>query len=196
MVRQLPLLAVALIASFAIAAPKPKEAGKAPVYQPTAVGTKWVYDDGGKDWTQEIVAAVFRDGETVLSIRMNDQFNVTVAVTPTGVFDRGAADFVFDVCQLRLPVKAGQTWEVRIAPQKGLQDYEGTMSVGKPEKVEVPAGTFQGVPVRLEQRSQNGKKLATPEVTTWWWAEGIGVVRLQTGGTDRKLKSFLPAKKD
>jgi hypothetical protein len=196
MLRPLPLVAAALVASAAFAAPKPKQASKGPVYQPTAVGTKWVYDDHGKDWTQEIVDAVSRDGETVLSIRINDNFNVTVAVTATGVFDRGAAGFAFDTCQLKLPVTAGQTWEVSIAPQPGLLDFAGTMTVGRPEKVEVPAGTFEAIPVRLEQTSQNGKKLDTPEVTTCWWAEGVGVVRLQSGTTDRKLKTFIPVKKD
>jgi hypothetical protein len=66
------------------------------------------------------------------------------------------------------------------------------MTVGDAEKVGVPAGTFEAVPVRLEQTSQNGKRLDKPEVTTWWWAPDIGVVRVQSTGVDRKLKPFTP----
>ena len=51
--RYLPLFTMGPVASAAVAAPKPKDADKAPVSQPTAVGTKWVNDDGGKDRNQK-----------------------------------------------------------------------------------------------------------------------------------------------
>ena len=168
------------------------------MFQPTAVGTRWVYDDNGRDRTQEVIAAEAKDGETVLTVRhMTDhgKFNLTVAVSAAGVFDRGTEELHYDVCRLRLPVKAGQSWDVSLAPQEGLLSFAGKVTVGTVEKVEVPAGTFEAVPVRLEQTSQNGKKLDKPEVTTWWWVQDVGVVRLQTQGTDRKLKSFTAGKR-
>jgi hypothetical protein len=183
------------------AAPAPKAKGP-PSYQPTGVGARWEYDDGDRGWTEEVTKAETKDGETVLTIQFGGQpgrlaSERTVAVSGAGVFNRSTGKFTYDpVCMLKLPAKAGQSWEVSLAPQVGLIGYEGTMTAGAAEKVVVPAGTFEAIPVRLEMVSKNGRKLDEPEVHTWWWAEGVGAVRLQSAGVDRKLKAFTPGKKD
>jgi hypothetical protein len=197
MARWLPVLIAAAFIAGVLGAPKPKDT-KAPVYMPTAVGTKWVYDDNGRDKTQEVIAAEAKDGETILTVRhMTDrgEFNLTVAVSAAGVFGRGTGEHHFDICRLQFPVKAGKSWDVSLAPQEGLLSFAGKVTVGTVEKVEVPAGTFDAVPVRLKQTSQNGKKLDKPEVTTSWWAPDVGVVREKFDTIDLKLKSFTPGKK-
>jgi hypothetical protein len=194
----LSVFVAAVVTAGLLGAPRPKDPAKAPVFQPTTVGTRWVYDESGRELTQEVIAAEAKDGETVLTVRHTRDrggFNVTIAVSSAGVFDRGTGEFRYDVCRLKFPVKAGQSWDVSLAPQKGLLSFDGKVTVGTAEKVEVPAGTFEAVPVRLEETSRNGTKLDTPVVTTWWWAQDVGVVRLQTQGTDRKLKAFTLGKK-
>jgi len=197
MARWLPVLIAAVFTAGLLGAPRPKDMNP-PVYMPTAIGTRWVYDDDGRERTEEVVAAEAKDGETVLTVRhQTDQgeFNESVAVSGAGVFDRGTGKFRYEICRIRFPVKAGQSWDLSLAPQEGLLSFAGTVTVGAVEKVEVPAGTFEAVPVRLEQTSQKGKKLDKPDVTTWWWVQNVGVVRLQTQRTDRKLKSFTQGKK-
>jgi hypothetical protein len=194
--RLLTLIVATSFAASLVGAPKPKEV-KAPVYMPTAVGTKWVYDDNGREWVEEVIKAEAKDGATLLTVRhttAGNEFDETVAVLPEGVFDRGNAHASYDFCRLRLPVKPGKSWEVSVAPMKGVLSLSGTTTVGDAEKVVVPAGTFEAFPVRLEQTIQNGKRLDKPEVTTWWWAPDVGVIRVHSTGVDRKLKAFTLGK--
>jgi hypothetical protein len=200
MVRPLAAVLVLVVAlASAPAAPRPKDPPKPPVYIPTAVGTRWVYDHNGQELVEEVTGAVSKDGETVLTIQFKlagqAEYPRTVAVSDKGVFDRGIHKFTYDpVCLLRYPVQAGEAWDVTLGQQKGLLGYEGKRTVGEPEQVSVPAGTFRAVPVRLEMASKNGRKLGDPEVHTWWWARDVGVVRYQSRDTDRKLKAFTPSK--
>ena len=193
------LVAMAVALAAVRGAPKAKEAPKPATFQPVAVGTKWVYDDNGREWAEQIIGTESKDGETVLTVQFGGAAGAeamrTVVVSAGGVFIRGTAKFIFDpVCMLKLPVTAGRSWDVRQAPQEGLMSYEGTMTAGAAEKVEVPAGTFEAVPVRLEVTAKDGRKLDQPAVYTWWWAPDVGVVRLKSDTTDRKLKSFTPGK--
>jgi hypothetical protein len=199
--RLLTLLVAGGLAASLVGAPKLKKK-EPPIYMPTAVGTEWVYDDNGRDWTEEIAAAKAGDGgERHLTIRYwadpaEGAHEKTVVVSASGVFHQYAAGIYHDpMCLLKLPLTPGQTWEVNLSLPEFRFGYDATMTVGVAEAVKVPAGTFQAVPVRKETTTRNGRKLARPEVTTTWWAPDMGVVRYQSGDTDRKLKQFMPGKK-
>jgi hypothetical protein len=195
MVRWLPVSFAAIFTAGLLGAPKP-EVKKPPVYMPTAVGTTWVYDDEGQEWAEEVTKAEVKGDQTVVTIRCGapgeSAIDRTVAVSAAGVFERAHGPYKFDpaLCLLKLPAKADQAWNEKLAPQKGLTlNYEGRRVAGAPEKVVVPAGTFEAVPVRLEISAEDDVKLERPRVLhTMWWAPDVGVVRLQAEGIDRKLK--------
>jgi hypothetical protein len=117
------LLTLRVVAAFAagfVGTPKPKE-GKVPVYMPTAVGTKWVYDGNGRDWVEEVIKVEAKVSETLLAVRhttAGNQFDETVTVLPDGIFDRGNAQASYNFCRLQLPVKPAQSWEASVTPAK------------------------------------------------------------------------------
>jgi hypothetical protein len=101
------------------------------------------------------------------------------------------------VCELRFPVKAGDSWVVDIPSQEGgLQGSTGTATVGDVEEVQVPAGKFRAVRVDVTITAVDGKPLAKPRRATRWYAPGVGLVKVAAGtGVTRALKAFTPGKK-
>src|SRR3954454_1280403 len=67
--RPFALLVAIGLAAVVAGAPRPKGAD-APVYMPTAAGTKWVYDQNGQELVEEVTGAVSKDGETVLTVQL------------------------------------------------------------------------------------------------------------------------------
>ncbi|WP_149115340.1 TapB family protein [Limnoglobus roseus] len=67
-----------------------------------------------------------------------------------------------------------------------------TYRARKEETIEVPAGTFQAIPV------DSSRAVGPPFTGTTWYAPGIGVVKAVTnfGGRERTtvLKSFSPGR--
>jgi hypothetical protein len=93
------------------------------------------------------------------------------------------------VCLLKLPAKAGDEWEVRST--RNEVEFKLTATVRKVEKVKVPAGTFEAVPVVLEG-TVGGRTITA----TQWYAPGVGLVKVNQGETTiEELKSFTPGKK-
>ena len=85
-------------------------------------------------------------------------------------------------CLLKLPHKDGQEWEVDLGPANG-----GTAkltAVGR-ETVETPAGRFDAI--RVERVGGNA--------ATYWFAEGIGLVKYTHNKSEGILKSFAPGTK-
>jgi hypothetical protein len=192
MPRFLTLVVAVALNPAVIGAPKPKDP-QPPAYLPTAVGSRWVYND---DWHEELAAADVRDDGIHLTIRYGTdpafgEHEKTLVVSSNGVYRRSAAGIFFDpVCILKLPVTVGRSWDVALAVPEFRFEYGATVTVGASEVVKVPAGTFEAVPVREETTTRNGRKLARPEVTTLWWARDVGIVRMQDESIDRRLKSF------
>lgn len=194
-------LALAL-AGWSVAAPGSK-APADPDYYPTAVGTKWVYDLSGRDLTWEVTAAETKAGETLVTITQTiaggePEPIVKASVSAKGVYQLEIGPFKVDpVCELRFPVRAGDSWAVDIPSQGGgLKGSTGTVTVGDVEEAEVPAGKFRAVRVDVAVTAVDGKPLSNPRRATRWYAPGAGLVKL-TAGTDvtRALKSFTPGKK-
>jgi hypothetical protein len=194
-------LALAL-AGWAAAAPASK-APAGPDYYPTKVGTKWVFDQGGRDVTWEVTAAETKDGETLVTVSQSiaggePETIAKASVTAKGVHNVQVGPFKIDpACELRFPVKAGDSWAVDIPSQGGeLQGSTGTVTVGEVEEVEVPAGKFRAVRVETVVTAVDGKPLAEPRRATRWYAPGVGLVKT-TAGKDvvRTLKAFTPGKK-
>lgn len=198
MPRGLVSLPLALLVASVTAAPVPKAKPVEP-YFPTAVGTKWVYErENGELFTEEITEVTDKGGEQRVTVRTTQQrsWDETYTVSKTEVVQRTlAGKFKLDLPLLRLPLKEKDSWEFEIPIQKRMKCNAGTMTVGKAEKIEVPAGTFEAVPVVSETTAVDGKPIPTPEKCTRWYAAGVGMVKIEYASGHRVLKEFTPAKR-
>jgi hypothetical protein len=78
-------------------------------------------------------------------------------------------------------MKAGDSWEWDAG------GYKEVRTVGKAEKVTVPAGQFEAVPLTYKT-VQNGQEFSG---TTVWYADGVGLVRIDHDGQPSQvLKAF------
>lgn len=178
------LCCLLLFSGLALAAPVPKDAGKTPIYFPTAVGAKWVYEDTDGETEEVEVYEVEKDGDNVVvgRRRVGETVPYTkMIVSADGLRqppDReGEKGWV-----LKSKLKAGESWEV---PGGGKRTVSG------PEEVKVPAGKYQALKVVWED---DGRTL------TSWYAPGVGEVKrtVKRDGVEivyRSLKSFTEGKK-
>ncbi|VTT99162.1 unnamed protein product [Gemmataceae bacterium] len=185
MARRVAWCVVLLVPVSAPAAPVPKGAGAAPVYFPTAVGAKWVYERDGRGDETVVVAAVEKDGDALVVAREGTNGNATVyakvVVSPAGLRQDRTGPDGSDVAVwlLKVGVRAGDSWDAADG---------GKRTVHEAEKVVVPAGTFTAVRVVWEH--EGGAQ-------TSWYAPGVGEVKrvVKRGGDEvvtRALKSFRP----
>jgi hypothetical protein len=183
-------------------------------YIPTKVGTKWVKRfHRGHDVNCEVTTVeVEKDGSKVVTIYERSvqkeaifvvgqepkdevfESSKKVRVSGTGIqtvatkvnaepWKKNGASFL-----LPRTLQAGDKWDHKIPEEK----YEVVSTVGKVERVKVPAGTFEAIPVYVEG-TQGGKKLPK---RTFWYAPGIGVVKSMIGDElGVELISFTPPKK-
>jgi hypothetical protein len=184
-------------------------------YTPTKVGTKWAvrFHRGGDVTNYEVTAVeVEKDGAKLVTIYersvRKEPFVIVgqepkdevlesfekVRVSDTGIqtvatkhkndaWKKSESSFF-----LPSPLKPGDKWEYKIPREK----YAVVDTVGKPERVKVPAGTFEAIPVYVEG-TQGGKKLPN---RTFWYAPGIGVIKSMIGDElGVELISFTPPKK-
>lgn len=179
------LFAVALFGAPLFAAPVPKGAEQKPIYFPTAIGAKWVYETGDDQLETAVVSAVEKgdDGTLIVSRKGVDGTRTVYAKVIVSVGglqqQRDAADRVGWV--LKANVKVGDSWD----------SPEGKRTVHGPEEVKVPAGTFNALRVEWEQYGAS---------YTSWYAAGIGEVKRvrKLDGTEtvtRALKAFRPTDK-
>jgi hypothetical protein len=173
------------------AAPVPKHLMKDRPYWPTAVGTKWVYDLNGMEEAEEITGAEEHNGGTRLTVRCRLWDN-TVDVSKEVVIRRTLGQFRLDAEMVRFPLKAGDSWAVAQPIQEGIQANAGTMTVGETKDVSVPAGKFRATKVTFEVTEVNGQPIAKPQTFTYWYARGVGTIRVEWDGGEKVLKSFTP----
>jgi hypothetical protein len=192
-------LAPLLFLSLASAAPRPKDKDGPKPYHATRLGTTLVYADGGREWTTEVTAVEEKAGETLVTLSEfsagKTVFVERASVSAKGVFRVQVGLFQVDpLCDLRFPVKEGDTWETHVAPQKGLVGQTATITVGRVEEVETPAGKFQAVRVEMVVTAQNGRRLDPPVKYTKWFDPDLGLVKMTGGSVTRVLKSFTLGK--
>ena len=138
-------------------------------WEVTAVEEK----DGGRHFTVEVT-----NGGTMV---MRADKNKPGAVSMSGQNGR-AIDPPY---QLVAPdMKEGDKWEYNDPAPK-------TRTVGKAEKITVPAGTFTAVPVTIRSVRPGG----AADVVSWY-ADGVGMVRQDTGGRPTLLLKAATGGKD
>jgi hypothetical protein len=192
MATNLALLSALVLA--AAPAPKPKYE----TFYPANVGTKWVYQDGDEETTLAVSAVDRKGGELTVSLVLVSKDGKTtpdekLLLSEKGLFRLGVSGRNFDapLCLVRFPHKDGGKWDVNISGPAPLRKEAGTATAVKIEEVTVPAGKYEAIRVEIKTTSPCG----TPLETTFWFAPGVGLVKMAYAGSgERVLKSFTPAK--
>lgn len=196
------MFAVTLLAA-SLTAPVPK--AKAPNYFPLTVGNKWVYDQDGKEVSEEVTKVIADGKQTRVIVTCTDgpgnswEMEYIVADGAVSQPKNGLLTYDPPFRRVDLDLKPGAKWESVTLSVKGSFVCSGEMVAGEEEEVKVPAGTFKAVPVVYTVTKVDGKRLKPkPLVYTDWYAEGVGLVKAKYPHPDgdKTLKSFTPGKDD
>jgi hypothetical protein len=159
-------------------------------FHPTAVGTKWVYQNDDREQTVVLETVEKQGTRTVVTLvehLKGDETHPyeTMAIAGNGLFrvDVIGLKGKQPMCLLQLPPKAGDKWEIPLA-DKPLGPM--TVSTIALEEVTVPAGTYKAWRV---EANFPGKPIGT-----CWFAPGVGLVKSTWSGGKQELRSFSPGK--
>jgi eukaryotic-like serine/threonine-protein kinase len=165
---------------------------------PLELGNCWDYEvkAGPLRWTSTYTVDRIEsvDGKTVARLEHDGKIKTSDhwSVNETGVYRHRNDGVEFDppVCFVQYPFKAGASWTAkyklgaRTDEAKRMVDVKA--SAGDPVEIEVPAGKFKAFPVTLEA-VQNG----TTAISTYYFAEGVGIVRQVEDSGDMKVQKEL-----
>jgi hypothetical protein len=188
MVRTFAVLLALVVSLAAPGAPALKSKTPA-LYYPTTVGARWVFQDPGAETTFVVSKVEQKDGAVLVEVSEGrDGREVPcqeMRVSAEGLFRLSVTGRTYPTpeCLLKLPHKDGQEWEFDLGMANG--GISKLTAVGR-ESVDTPAGKFEAI--RVERVGGNP--------ATYWFAEGVGLVKVNRGGKwERILKSFTPGKK-
>jgi hypothetical protein len=180
------------------AAPGTKEKGPA-YYFPSTLGDRLEFEataDGkpAGGFVLEVLEVEKKGGAVVVTVSNDSpgtgRLTYQYRLTESGVerLRSGDTAYAAPVPLLRLPAKAGDTWEWTHPISKTKRSYKTV----KEEVVEVPAGKFKAVRVETVIDDEG--------TYTDWYAPGLGNIKREVsrpllGNGVRVLKSFTPGKK-
>jgi hypothetical protein len=170
-------------------------------FYPVAKGSKWEYqvDLGGQkiEATSEVTKFETKGGKSFATAEVNvagQTITEEVSVDDKGVYKHTFQGMNVDkpMTVLKYPLKAGTTWTEK--GSVGGMEIEAKYTIKEPEKVTVPAGTYEkAVPVEM-----NIQVAGQAINATVWYAEGVGAVKqnVEVGGTKiaLELKKFTAGK--
>lgn len=184
------LASIAVVLTSISAAPVPTHLfPKEPVlYFPTTVGTTWVYKDDDDELTL-VVSSVEQtnDGKVVAVVRVTGDGlseDEKMLVSAGGLARVQSRERKIDppLVMLKVPYKPGDTWT--------YSKLKCTDTIRGIETIKVPAGIFDTVRVdsKYDVEGQDGG-------TSFWYAPGVGLVKMTYGGGKTQvLKSFTRGK--
>jgi hypothetical protein len=173
-----------------------------PLYFPTRVGAKWVYQVGKEELTLSVTAVERTERGTLVTVTNHRPGGNTfiakkMLVTPTSVTQVEGSEGKLDSpwCWLKSPCAVGEKWESDCSTENFVQKWQCT-ALGT-EEVEVPAGKFTAVRVHTTHKSvaRNGQPCFFLDSTSdEWHAPGVGVVKEERQHPEfsKVLKSFTP----
>lgn len=181
--------AVLLGVTAAFAAPVPKAAKARREMLPLAVGNKWEYvspdNPTAVSETREVTAVEEKDGAAYVTQKMSNANTQVYRVDAAGtaVVKVGSGEYKSPRVILKPDMKEGDSWDWDAG------GYTEVRTIGKAEKVAVPAGEFEAVPIQYRY-VQNGTDI---QKGTVWYAAGVGLVRIDYDGVPSSvLKAFTP----
>ena len=201
-VRVAGTVAATLLLGVAPAAPIPGDHLRPPLYFPTTVGTKWVYQlDDGREYT-DVVTKVERGagGEVIVSVgRETPDGKVhpgeRYVVSARGLLRVEGLGVKPDRPEwlLKLPYKVDEAWETGGWREDEfpifLKQKDTHTSAGE-EKVTVPAGTYTAL--RVTTKYGQVGHLPPQGPGAHWYAPRVGAVKMTLGKRVWELKSFTP----
>lgn len=168
-------------------------------YYPLAVGNTWNYKLGEMKFTMKVTK--HEPVDKVLCARVELVVDNSVkAFEHIGVTTDGIYRYSYEgkkteppVRILKLPFKAGETWEVNA--KVGGEVLKGMLKSGQ-EEVKVPSGTYpKAATSTADDFDANGTKMAFK----YFFAENVGMVKQELDVNGQKaiieLEKFEPAKK-
>jgi hypothetical protein len=184
---------------LAVSALRAEEAMPTTPYYPLEPGTTWTYKskDGKFVMKVEKMDKVGNHpcARVVLLVDEKDRGQECISVTNNGVYRNAFGGALPDnpVCILKLPLKAGDSWEIKGTAMG--DEFKGKFKVGEEKEIKVPAGTYKAFPVTSEDLSASGLR----PIVTSYYASGVGLVRqelkINTQETVIELEKFEPGKK-
>lgn len=191
-------VAVGLLA----AAPVPK-AKKADPF-PYATGTKWDYTHDGDAknvWVEEVVECDDKDGVVTFKVEITpnrgakrwEKYRLKAGELHLIATQNG--DYDPPMLIGKVGMKAGDEWETSYGYSLGgaTATVDTKLTVGKAEEITTPFGKLTATPVVRTIKGQRGNA-----DTTFWFADGVGMVRQTSPGVAeplQDLKAFTPGKK-
>ena len=163
---------------------------------PLELGNRWVFDlkFGSIKSTVTYTVGKIEKAEGKTLARLESDTNGTtkgsedLEVSETGVY-RHTLDGVGinpPFCLIQYPFKEGASWTATKYSLNGKW-VEAKASAGEPTEIEVPAGKFKVYPVTMETVRKNGMAV----VSTWYFADGVGLVRQVEDFGDKKVQMEL-----
>lgn len=180
------------------AAPIPTHLLKPPFIHPTAVGTKWVYDDGnGSNEITLLLTKVEKTNATqIITIEKVNENGKTspyekllLTKGEWSKIEREGDKFDPAWCLLKFPHTEEHKWEFVTYRGKDPNKFKGTVvQEAKTELRKVPAGEFDAVKVVSTMPILFESEILTN--WTHWYASGVGLVQAD----NMVLKSFKRGK--
>lgn len=172
---------------------------KASDYYPMAVGNTWNYKLGDMKFSMKITKHEMVDKVLCARVEMIVDNSVKafehIGVTPDGIyrFSYEGKKTEPPVRILKLPPKAGDSWEVNA--KVGGEVLKGVLKGGE-EDVKVPAGNYpKAVTSTADDFDANGTKMAFK----YFFAKDVGMVKQELDVNGQKaiieLEKFEPGKK-
>lgn len=184
--RRLVLPVVLVVTLAAHAAPVPKTIRASKEMLPLAAGNRWEYatpdHPTATTETREVLDVETKDGVTHVTQKMTNTTQVyRVDATGVAVVKSGNSEYKNPRVILKPDMKEGDSWEWDAG------GYTEVRTIGKAERITVPAGEFEAVPIQYRY-VQNGRAFQNGTV---WYAAGVGLVRIDYDGqTSQVLKAF------
>jgi hypothetical protein len=198
--------ALVVAAATAPAAPVPTHLmpKDPPLYFPTTVGARWVYE-ANKATTELVVTRAERvDGGTLVTVeceqgngKTTPYHKILVSRSGLAMTEEGGEGYVPYWELLRLPHRASERWTSAaergdlLPTGKRQMVLRGEATDCGEETIRVPAGTFRALRVDKDW-TLNGRSQGR---SSKWFAAGVGIVKYEWPDGVRELKSFEPAPK-
>jgi hypothetical protein len=180
------VVGVALTSVHGAPALKQKDPG---YYYLTTVGDRWTMRTGAVDQTFSITRVEKKDGALIVDVGIvqdgRDQLIQQMRISEDGVFRLSMATTTYQTpeCLLMLPYRQGQEWEFDLGDGNG---GHSKLTAVRRESVDTPAGQFDAI--RVERTGGNA--------ATYWFAEGVGLVKVAFGKSGSVIVSVERSKKN
>ena len=157
---------------------------------PNSPGERWVYFGTDKSYLEEVTPDVMPVNMVEATVRRRSLGDATtdsyLKVNSRGVWDHGDQSYLHacPIPRLVFPVRVGKKWSLTNS-DTGIEAKAEVLDV---EEVGTAMGLFEAVKVQYTVTNSNDENFYLAEV--FWYAPGVGIVRMQRGEDTCLLRYF------